>query len=118
MDRYGNLFIDVNIPQGGNRKWVNHSTMLAGQEVICAGRITIDRGRFTSIDNFSGHYRATRQHLIRCVQALEEDGADLDWMEVVCMRYTSDGHEYEDTWDCWATFLNPSSRPTQTVQVR
>jgi hypothetical protein len=58
-DRYGGLFLvknDLN-DKNGNSIQLNHSTLLAGNEVLCAGTISIKKGVLMGITNLSGHYR-------------------------------------------------------------
>jgi hypothetical protein len=101
MDKYGNLFMDV---QYGIKDYVqydertgryqmaqtttlNHSSLLAGADVLCAGLIQIgyncatrreERGVLGSIDNLSGHYKPTRENLMNCIQVLRDQGVSVD----------------------------------------
>ena len=58
-DRYGSLFLVKNDlkDKNGNSIQLNHSTLLAGNEVLCAGTISIKKGVLMGITNLSGHYR-------------------------------------------------------------
>jgi hypothetical protein len=58
-DRYGGLFVVKNDmkDKDGNSIQLNHSTLLAGNEVLCAGTISIKKGVLKGISNLSGHYR-------------------------------------------------------------
>jgi hypothetical protein len=76
MDCYGNLF-------AGDAKMsdvmVNHSSYLAGKDVACAGLIETDAdGTLTVIDNLSGHYKPTREHLHKVMSYLAEQGLNFD----------------------------------------
>lgn len=56
----------------------HHSSFLSGKPVLCAGEITVQNGKLTHIDNLSGHYRPTKQHLPDCVRVLSQRyGVDL-----------------------------------------
>lgn len=54
----------------------NHSSLLSGHPVICAGEITATQGRLVSIDNNSGHYKPDTQNLADCVRSLQYSGLD------------------------------------------
>jgi hypothetical protein len=76
MDCYGNLF-------AGDRHisdvQVNHSSFLAGKDVACAGLIlTNAEGMVTEIDNISGHYKPTREHLHEVLSYLATQGLNFD----------------------------------------
>ena len=60
----------------------NHSSLLSGQPVICAGEITVRDGKLLSIDNNSGHYKPDVQNLADCVRALEYAGMNTQLFEV------------------------------------
>jgi hypothetical protein len=102
MDRYGNMFIYDDYPLGkkvGIRQ-VNHSTMNAGKEVICAGMIRVDKGQVTKITNTSGHYKPTHQHFAEALTILSEEGLDLSGAEVMAVRFP--GPAKGKAW--WQTF--------------
>jgi hypothetical protein len=90
MDRYGNVFVEedsaqyarLRLPQRADghkgaaeraRGVANHSSICAGREVICAGNISIWKGQLLHIDNHSGHYGPTREHLQKALSVLAED---------------------------------------------
>ena len=76
MDRYGNLFVDDRgVLQMQHQ--VNHSTFNSGREVICAGSISIREGLLKMIDNCSGHYKPTKEHLREAIIVLAEEGVNL-----------------------------------------
>jgi hypothetical protein len=104
MDKYGNLFIET---VGGRKDYVsyssrdgytvkqsdafNHSSFMAGADVICAGCIHVgydtragheEAGVLTFIDNNSGHYKPTAQNLQNCVIALRDQGVNIDYVMV------------------------------------
>lgn len=87
MDQYGNLFATVMKSdrdakeaakwaefEEDQRKNFNHSSFNAGKEVISAGMIKVNKGKIVEIDNNSGHYKPTAEHLNGCVQLLRELG--------------------------------------------
>jgi hypothetical protein len=78
MDKYGNLYsnYDSHVIALGSR-YLNHSSMLAGDAVICAGNIHTEQGQLTFLDNGSGHYKPNIHQLRLCVTLLLEDGVDL-----------------------------------------
>ena len=81
IDQYGSIFAadagdgDPTFTADG----LNHSTLNAGKDVICAGNITVQFGKPT-IDNGSGHYAPTRQQLYDAINLLSDSGLDLtEW---------------------------------------
>ena len=79
IDRYGNIFIK----RGQDYHW-QHSSFNRGKEVICAGFVWVDQGVLTLIQNGSGHYRPTQQHLWAAVDLFRQYGATLDRATVLC----------------------------------
>lgn len=63
-----------------------HSSYLSGSHerdggrgnVLCAGRIFVRNGKLVGIDNASGHYQPSADHLRRAVRDLERQGVPLD----------------------------------------
>jgi len=104
MDKYGNLFLaikqnDVETisynPETGysivTPKYFNHSTYLAGREVVCAGNLHVGYdvrsqapkpGVLSCIDNCSGHYKPTADNLRTCLTVLRNEGVDVDRVRV------------------------------------
>ncbi|RYF66733.1 MAG: hypothetical protein EOO22_20555 [Comamonadaceae bacterium] len=75
MDKYGNFFY-MRL-KGGVQ--INHSSFLAGKEVICAGVMKIKAGKLVYLDNNSGHYKPTVQNLANAIDVLNfEHHADLE----------------------------------------
>jgi hypothetical protein len=74
-DRYGNLFIVTNnqTDASGKKLQVNHSTMLAGNDVLCAGTISIKKGVLRAISNLSGHYAPDTVALTALITQLRDD---------------------------------------------
>jgi len=85
MDEYGTLFASnthghghggEKLKQKGETYW-NHSSFTAGKEVICAGNIKIHNGVLQYVDNASGHYKPTRDHLHNLLAIFAGEGIDL-----------------------------------------
>lgn len=134
MDKYGNLYIynktntgvgvSVVSRQGDNYTYTNpnlvwnHSSFLAGADVLCAGCLHIGYsvatgavapGILSAIDNSSGHYKPTRDHLQRCILQLESDGVDVSQVRVGVMG----GNGISFYWG-QSFVLNPNSLPAWT----
>lgn len=93
QDEYGNLFIgEASIESATER--LNHSTMLAGKGVLCAGTLQINAGRLTKFNNNSGHYKPTGQHVYQGLLALQDEHADLSQTAVTIK--ISDHHGFGD----------------------
>jgi hypothetical protein len=73
-DRYGNVFIVPNnqTAPDGTKLQVNHSTMLAGNEVLCAGTISIKKGVLRAVSNLSGHYAPDTEALKAFITELRD----------------------------------------------
>ncbi len=82
MDKYGNIFCKNADPIANTSEFFNHSSFNTGHDVICAGCMTITNGVLQMIDNNSGHYKPTRDHLHNCIQVLHNEGVDLTNTEV------------------------------------
>jgi hypothetical protein len=115
MDRYGNLFVDYTNDQilwqrmavGGTtfvmaderknllkeRGIMNHSSLCAGREVICAGTIFFWKGQLLHIDNFSGHYAPDSDALRKALTILKEEGTDLGYLRVGA-KYQGDNNGF------------------------
>ncbi len=62
-----------------------HSSYMGGTEVLCAGEIKIERGQIKEINNDSGHYRPTVDHVVMAVEMLALQGINM-------MELTVAGH--------------------------
>ena len=106
MDHYGNVYVCLNMIQGKNvvmfedrtqtftrvrGDFFNHSSFLAGREVICAGCLHIgyncrtgleEPGVLSAIDNSSGHYKPDSNALRACLMVLANEGVDLERVRV------------------------------------
>jgi hypothetical protein len=101
MDKYGNLYVmkvwwgerdyvEKDMTGGFSIKQTtqfNHSTFLGGAGVVCAGTLHIGldnrngkelKGSLSAIDNSSGHYKPTAEHLRNCLQVLKAQGVNVD----------------------------------------
>lgn len=79
MDRYGNLFSTDHHAEERKLEITqrfNHSTFNAGHDVVCAGVLSADRGRLTTINNSSGHYKPRRGDLHKALLELMDFGYD------------------------------------------
>jgi hypothetical protein len=72
IDRYGNLFSTAYTRKHGQ---LNHSSFLAGQDVICAGCVCVSAGKLECIDTMSGHYKPTPENLSDAIRVLAAHGA-------------------------------------------
>ena len=88
MDRYGNMFVYDDWALGKQLKirQVNHSSMNAGKEIICAGMIKIEKGAVTVLTNTSGHYKPTRENFAVSMGLLKDEGLDLRKTEIMAVR--------------------------------
>ena len=105
MDKYGNLYMDIDfwksksyLTQDNAGKYqakstgqFNHSSFLAGAEVVCAGALHIgwnNRGNasaagvLSAIDNASGHYKPSRENLLNCLEVLRSYGVNTELTRV------------------------------------
>jgi hypothetical protein len=69
IDKYGNIMVAPADGHHGNTEY-RHSSLNAGNDVICAGRMEIVLGVVKLIDNWSGHYKPSRQALVRACACL------------------------------------------------
>jgi cytochrome c553 len=81
MDKYGNLMVQSSGAFHGaahTAAQYNHSSLNAGNDVICAGTCVIQNGVIQHIDNESGHYKPGRAQMHALVRVLKDDDmADL-----------------------------------------
>ena len=89
----------------------HHSSFLSGRPVLCAGEIELQQGMIRYIDNGSGHYKPTTQHLLDCIQVLKRCGvAYLDKIKIY--EFANQGTQWTSALD----FLryNGQKRPLPT----
>ena len=77
MDEYGTLFASEAAGLATGTNYWNHSSFNAGKDVICAGMIRIHAGVLQYVDNNSGHYKPTRQHLHAMMTIFANEGINL-----------------------------------------
>lgn len=77
MDEYGTLFASPATGLATGGQYWNHSSFNAGKDVICAGMIKIHGGALQYVDNNSGHYKPTRQHLHAMMTIISNEGINL-----------------------------------------
>lgn len=66
----------------GDTLATNHSSVLAGKPVKCAGYLCIVDGKLKSISNASGHYQPSEDALIELIAQLHRNGIPRDSYEV------------------------------------
>ncbi|MCD9637693.1 IQ domain-containing protein iqm3 [Datura stramonium] len=69
----------------------HHSSFLAGGATSAAGRLVVKDGRVKSISAYSGHYRPTEDRLDSFLSFLNENGVNLDEVEI-----RKSNEDYED----------------------
>ena len=74
MDRTSTLYVS-STPQPGI---FNHSSLVAGDSVVCAGEILVVNGVIKRISNSSGHYRPPDKALQNALDELVKQGVKLD----------------------------------------
>lgn len=78
MDKSGNMYYQPN-PEIGV---FHHTSFLAGDEVISAGQLRVEKGKVKYLDNGSGHYKPEAVHHYQGIYNLIKSGADLSDAEV------------------------------------
>ena len=76
MDQYGNLMVQSSNAfhgKGHGAMQYNHSSLNAGNKVICAGTCRIAAGVIQEIDNDSGHYKPGRAQMHALIKVLIDD---------------------------------------------
>jgi hypothetical protein len=77
MDRRGRMYVaDQDVGR------IQHSSFLGGKPVAAAGHVQVRDGRLISIDNKSGHYQAPAKRTDQALEVLEEEGLDVDGVQV------------------------------------
>jgi hypothetical protein len=105
-DKAGNLFItgqDIKDSEGEFLQ-LNHSTLLAGKDVLCAGTISIKNGKLRGITNMSGHYKPDTNALHQILTALKNEGTRLEDVFVLDMSRPENEQQTEATLFLRATY--------------
>lgn len=76
-DLHFNLYIGIK-----DSGTFQHSSFLSGSRVTSAGLIKISKGKLKSISPLSGHYRCTTKHFRQWLHVLEEQGVNLEDVNV------------------------------------
>ena len=97
MDEYGTLFASAAAGLATRGNYWNHSSFNAGKDVICAGMIKIHNGVLQYVDNNSGHYKPTRQHLHAMMTIIANEGINLAAVTVVVRQPAIPGFIDEHT---------------------
>ncbi|XP_057965563.1 IQ domain-containing protein IQM3-like [Malania oleifera] len=71
----------------------HHSSFLAGGATLAAGRLVADEGTLKSISPYSGHYRPTEDSLGSFVSFLEENGVNMDEVQILTANEDYDNYE-------------------------
>lgn len=106
IDKYGNLYASNDT--FGRQVAFNHSTFNAGKDVICAGTVLATDGKLTQIQNNSGHYKPTRDHLHNAVVLLHGQGLDFSAAKIIVSEPdpARPGKMIEHDYDNAMTFIN------------
>lgn len=80
MNEGGELFVANEKKKVGGKK-IKHSSFLGGDAVACAGKLEIKDKKIKKIDNSSGHYQPTKQHLENTQIALAVQGVKVNKVE-------------------------------------
>jgi hypothetical protein len=59
-----------------------HSSYVAGNDILCTGCLTVDRGKLLAIDNLSGHYQPSTEKLVLVIRQLQSQGVDVSDLNV------------------------------------
>lgn len=74
MDSNGNIILGIRCNPNDGRKRSPHPTLIGGKnpKVQCAGMMTFRKGKISSVDTNSGHYRPNIQSLSKVNKALQK----------------------------------------------
>lgn len=116
IDQYGNLY--ASNENFDNSLSFNHSTFNAGKDVLCAGTIKANDGQLRGLQNNSGHYKPTRDHLHNAILLLNDQGVDVSRCKVIVgePNPARRGKMIENDYDNGAVFLaNKNATPSRSV---
>jgi hypothetical protein len=60
-----------------NAIWFKHSSLVGGEDSLAAGRMRVDSGVVTHVENDSGHYHPVHTHMINLLNRLRVYAADV-----------------------------------------
>jgi hypothetical protein len=60
-----------------NAVWFKHSSLVGGEDALAAGRMKVQHGSITLIENDSGHYAPIFKHMLNVLHRLQMYGSDL-----------------------------------------
>lgn len=74
MDKDGKIIIGIRKNPNNPNKRSPHPTLIGGKDPIvqCAGMITFNKGRISSVNTNSGHYRPNSKSLSKVINALQK----------------------------------------------
>ncbi|MGE4241218.1 hypothetical protein [Ramlibacter sp.] len=84
------LMADHRVYEFTHQRTFFHSSYLAGQQIVCAGDISFEQGRCTSISNLSGHYQPTEPQLMHVIVFLRSRGLDVS-RTLIVLHSDADG---------------------------
>jgi hypothetical protein len=92
----GDLYAGIHAPVDDPRECMGkipffHSSYMGGGDVLCGGRIFVKKGKLVGIDNSSGHYKPTAEHLRQCIRELDRQGVSLSELYCEDMSRTDRG---------------------------
>jgi len=93
-DEHGNFYATM---FGSMRGEIQHSSILHGKPVVCAGMIRVEQGILKYIDNDSGHYKPSPDQLkeaLRCLR--DEHGVDISGVSYMYKDATGKAHSGTD----------------------
>jgi hypothetical protein len=67
--------------------YIHHSTLAGNSSVLAAGKLVARDGELIAIDNYSGHYRPTRDHVLYLVNYLKDKGLGAE--DIYIRTYTN-----------------------------
>ncbi|KAJ4753323.1 IQ calmodulin-binding motif family protein [Rhynchospora pubera] len=92
----------------------HHSSFLAGGATIAAGKLTVQDGYFKCISPHSGHYKPKDENINNFLDFLQENGVDLEEIEVP-RRSSNDDYEEEPKQEQETESLEPAATPHETT---
>ncbi len=82
IDTDKNFYVFHNLVPKDIEGGIQHSSLLMGKPVLCAGTIKVKQGKLSYIDIGSGHYKPQDRHLLKALGVLSENGVTLSEVNV------------------------------------